>query len=1044
MNNINNIKNSTNILVVDDTPANLYLLVGILRNAGYKARPANNGERAFLAIKKERPDLILLDIMMPLMDGYEVCERLKADEQTRDIPVIFISALNQAVDKVKAFSVGGVDFITKPFHAEEVLARVKTHLALRQSHLRLAEQNHQLQQEIILRQQLEKKHQKTLNLQNLILDNTMIGIFMVTNRMIVWMNKKGEEMFGYADGGMNGQSTDIVYPSLELYKQLGQEAYPVLLKGESYYGEWQLKRKDGSLFWCSMTSKAIDSHDLSQGTLWLLENITERRQMELALRESEQKHRQLVETANCIILEMDTTGNVTFLNPFAQTFFDYTGPEILGRNVIDTIIPKVESTGQDLRTLIADIQANPTQYRDNENENMTKTGQRVWVKWSNEVLYDDENNVVGLLSVGVDITKRKQAEEELRRYERIISATSDHMSLVDKDYIYRVVNRAYLIENNKQFDEIVGHSVSRLHGTEPFENLIKPNLDKSLAGETIRYQAWFEYENVGRKFMNITYSPYVDTNNMITGVVVSARDITELKQAEQALNKRVDELASLNQVARTVTIITDLQSMLDKVNQQITHMLDVASCAILLLNNERTKLTVISNYLKDTTLPSTKGAVIPILADPLASQVINEGQSVIIPDAQTNLLTKPIHEIMRVRQIESVLTVPLLIRRQVIGIISITRGEGDPEFYSDSVNLLETIAGQISGAIENARLFEEEQKNNIILSQANRRMQEELSLAQAIQQSLLPPPQPDWSGIEVICFSMQAREVGGDFYQYHRFEDRGERIEEGYLNPLSSKPLSSKPQSSPLHRYAFAVGDVSGKGVSAALLMAASLARFDASLSLDLSPTERLAHLDKTISPYTKPRRQNCAMCYVEIEDGGERMEDGGKRMEDGGEYLKPARSLPVGGQSSNLKTSILKTSILTVVNAGCIPPYIKRADGSVEFDEEMGGFALGQGLGAMMGYEAHTIELFSGDMVILISDGVIEANNDVGEMLGFEQFEQIVREFNPEEQDLQGFKNLEGLSGAEAMLEHLKREVFAFTGDAEQHDDMTMVVVRV
>ncbi|MDM8529705.1 diguanylate cyclase [Anaerolineales bacterium HSG25] len=145
----------TNILIVDDTPANLRLLIGMLRNAGYKVRPANNGERAFLAIKEYLPDLILLDIMMPGMDGYEVCKRLKADEQTRDIPVIFISALNETVDKVKGFSIGGVDFITKPFQVEEVLARIEMHLTLQRVQQQLKSQNVQLQTEIIRRKQLE-------------------------------------------------------------------------------------------------------------------------------------------------------------------------------------------------------------------------------------------------------------------------------------------------------------------------------------------------------------------------------------------------------------------------------------------------------------------------------------------------------------------------------------------------------------------------------------------------------------------------------------------------------------------------------------------------------------------------------------------------------------------------------------------------------------------------------------------------------------------------------------------------------------------------
>jgi signal transduction histidine kinase len=119
-----------NILVVDDTPANLRLLVDILSEHGYKVRPVPNGKLALSAARGLPPDLILLDIMMPEMDGYEVCAQLKADEVTRDIPVIFISAINDVLDKVKAFGVGGVDYITKPFQVEEVLVRVKTHLEM--------------------------------------------------------------------------------------------------------------------------------------------------------------------------------------------------------------------------------------------------------------------------------------------------------------------------------------------------------------------------------------------------------------------------------------------------------------------------------------------------------------------------------------------------------------------------------------------------------------------------------------------------------------------------------------------------------------------------------------------------------------------------------------------------------------------------------------------------------------------------------------------------------------------------------------------------
>ncbi|MCP4396030.1 MAG: response regulator [bacterium] len=136
-----------NILIVDDTPANLQLLDGILTDQGYTVRPVPNGKLALWGARGTTPpDLILLDIMMPDMDGYKVCEQLKADEDTCNIPVIFLSALNDVLDKVKAFSAGGVDYITKPFQEQEVLARVETHLSLRHAQQTLQERNAQLEQ----------------------------------------------------------------------------------------------------------------------------------------------------------------------------------------------------------------------------------------------------------------------------------------------------------------------------------------------------------------------------------------------------------------------------------------------------------------------------------------------------------------------------------------------------------------------------------------------------------------------------------------------------------------------------------------------------------------------------------------------------------------------------------------------------------------------------------------------------------------------------------------------------------------------------------
>ncbi|MDQ5987612.1 MAG: Sensor histidine kinase RcsC [Syntrophus sp. SKADARSKE-3] len=147
------------IMVVDDTVANLKLLSEILTQQGYHVRQATDGTLALRSVAFEAPDLILLDVMMPGMDGYEVCRYLKSDEQSRNIPVIFISALDEVADKIKGFTAGGVDYITKPFEKAEVLARVETHLSLRRLQKELEVHNVLLEQEIAERKRVEKELQ---------------------------------------------------------------------------------------------------------------------------------------------------------------------------------------------------------------------------------------------------------------------------------------------------------------------------------------------------------------------------------------------------------------------------------------------------------------------------------------------------------------------------------------------------------------------------------------------------------------------------------------------------------------------------------------------------------------------------------------------------------------------------------------------------------------------------------------------------------------------------------------------------------------------
>lgn len=164
------------ILIIDDNPDNLKVLYISLKSAGFEVLVAEDGITGIEVVEYARPELILLDVMMPEIDGFEVCRRLKTNVATQNIPVIFLTALSETVNKLTGFQVGGVDYITQPIEHEEVIARVRTHLTLTRTRRKLLQQNHQLQAEIDRRQQIEgelKQSRRSLQLNNDSLEQTV-------------------------------------------------------------------------------------------------------------------------------------------------------------------------------------------------------------------------------------------------------------------------------------------------------------------------------------------------------------------------------------------------------------------------------------------------------------------------------------------------------------------------------------------------------------------------------------------------------------------------------------------------------------------------------------------------------------------------------------------------------------------------------------------------------------------------------------------------------------------------------------------------------
>jgi PAS domain S-box-containing protein len=420
------------ILVVDDIPANLKLLTDILRERGYRVRPAPSGHLALRSAALKLPDLILLDVKMPDMDGYEVCQALKSDKKSRDIPVIFISALHETSDKVRGLEAGGVDFITKPFQAEEVLARVKTHLALHRLHKQLERQNTQLQREMAERRQAEEALRLQSEFLEILLETIPTPIFYKgADGKYTGCNKAFERFLGRPRQEIIGKTVYDMGPKeiADRYSQKDKELFDH--PGEQHY-EWRVQRKDGEIRDVIFDKAAIiDTKGCFDGLIGVITDITERRQAEDALLKSETKFRALFENANDAIFLVKEDVFID-CNPRTLQMFQCTKDQIIGQSPY-RFSPPLQADGCDskektLEKLRAASAGTPQSF---EWKHCQCDGTPFDAEVSlNSVELGGEPFIQAIVR---DITDRKQSEEALNRQMRLAALGAEIGFVLTRD-----------------------------------------------------------------------------------------------------------------------------------------------------------------------------------------------------------------------------------------------------------------------------------------------------------------------------------------------------------------------------------------------------------------------------------------------------------------------------------------------------------------------------------------------------------------------------------------------------------------------------------
>jgi len=390
------------ILAVDDDPANLGVLTDYFKKMGFRVNVARDGHSALEKARYGRPDLILLDVLMSGIDGFETCRLFKADESLSGIPVILMTALIDTEDKVKGFQSGAVDYITKPFQFEEVLARIQIHLTLDRMRKQLAEQNKRLlEEEEALRRSEEKYRDLIENLNDVIFSLNPQGCFTYISPAI-------ERYARYSVQDVLGQPfSRFVHP--EDLPEL-QNQFMKTLNGVLGFHEFRIVTKDGRMLYVRTSSRPLWEGDRLLGLTGVMIDITQSKEAETALRNSKERYRLLLDVSPDPISVYDHQGKIIYLNPAFEQTFGWTLEELIGQGIDFVPSHEAERTREAVqRTLEGEKILLETQ-------RLTKDGRLLDIQLKTSIFTDPEGHLAGDIVIYRDISERKQAEEELARY----------------------------------------------------------------------------------------------------------------------------------------------------------------------------------------------------------------------------------------------------------------------------------------------------------------------------------------------------------------------------------------------------------------------------------------------------------------------------------------------------------------------------------------------------------------------------------------------------------------------------------------------------
>lgn len=655
------------ILIVDDGPANLQLLVDVLTAQGYAVHPVSAGELALRFVRSTLPDLILLDISMPGMAGYQVCQRLKADPRARDIPIIFLTAVTDPQDQAKGFQLGAADYITKPFQTEEVLARVSAHLSLHILRKRLNAQDAQLQREISERQQAEATLRERAELHRLTLGNISDAVFLTDDTgAFTFVCPNADTIFGY--------TAQEVAAAGNIARLLGNGLFdPAELDavGEISNIEREITDKAGNAHCVLVTIKRVA---IKGGTrLFTCRDITERKRAAMALRDSEARYRELLKRAQADLTKTEALYRV---NRSLIVIQDLPG---LLQAIVDSIAEALPANRVVLITL--DLERHTVIDFVPGGSGATQVVNVPFDELWNGLTGWALRKMQPVLSPSAPDPREGPAAQQRR-------AVTHCGAIITVPLRYREKTLGTITAINDP-DE-------RVFTQQDVELVMAMASQAAIAVEHARL-----YEELRLARADLERRVAERTAELATTNANLRSEIVERKQAEDALRQRLKEIAVLHAVATAGAETTAEDELLARATQILSEALHTDAFRLWLMDETTRKprahplLTAHSaSDAADQTAGQRQGALI--------AQVFADGQVRRLSDPAQKSACAAAQPAPR-----SLLYVPLKIADRVIGVFD-AESTRPAAFHESDERLLTICAGQLATALERIRLFQAE------------------------------------------------------------------------------------------------------------------------------------------------------------------------------------------------------------------------------------------------------------------------------------------------------------------------------------------------